>query len=1009
MTKKATAFIIKLCIVIALFVLIFRPETFGLEGLFGDVAPLDVWRTLREVSTAGPAMFFFWMACATAVKLLGISAGIVRWRLLLGGQGLRIPGLYLVYQWFMGRTIGLVLPGTLGLDGYRLVESSRYTREPVKCATVIAVEKLTGIIALSFLVFMTFPLGFKYFQFNVALLALIMACLFGGVVGSLLLLLNPRVIQIMIAVIPVPPVARGIINKLGQAATAYSSHKGVLLTALCFGLLVHLGTCSKYFFTFLAIRATGVSVADIFFVSPLMITASVLAFTISGLGVREVAFGLVLGSATGHAVAILGGHLGLWAGEIVPFILSVPLLLFGGRPDRETLESDRSRIAEEIQAAAPPMSALLTREEVRRYRREVAGMIAAGAVTGILAGCLIAVLESAWILMQLPGLPTWGMFPWGVIAYGVIFGGVGLGIAGGLLFLSLLFDRFPPWSATVGLVYAATFAVGAFVISVFRYQRDVLDGHAMTSRELGMLVTLVCGTALILGVVAFVKAEFFRKRFRFTVPRLAAACLAGWAVWFGVTAGVAAWMAPGTPPAHFAPETANDGPNILLCTIDALRADYLRLYNPDAAAHTPNLDAFAEDSVLFYHAFSQASWTKPSYGTMFTGLYPTAHGATTKTAVLSPEVETVAGLLGRSGYFSKGFSNNPNMTRAFGMHQGFTEYTELKPSLLFAAPDSAVHLSMYNVLRRVFMMVEGRLRGGRLRITDYYQPAEVITKTTLDWLDSEEALDNAPFFLYLHYMDTHDPFMNHDEPGIGYARARKEHPDPERYKEPMKEAYISEIVYLDYHLGALFDGLKERGLYDNTVIVFVSDHGEEFYDHGGWWHGMTLYEEQLRVPLLIKLPDGLHGGVANYDIARLVDIAPTMLHFASVSGGEEMSGQTLYDLAGVFTNATITYSFAENDFEGNLQQAVRSLDAALILANEDNPRGVAPVEFYDMRDDPGQQENLADAPEYADVMAQLKEVIDRYWQMILENAPEPTDADAIDPYLQQQLEALGYL
>ncbi len=1009
MNKKIAVFIIKLCAVIALFVLIFRPETFGLDSLFGDVAPLDVWQALREAGAAGPVMFFFWMGCATAVKLLGISAGVIRWRLLLSGQGLHIPPLYLVYQWFMGRTIGLVLPGTLGLDGYRLVESSRYTREPVKCATVIAVEKLTGIIALSFLVFMTFPLGFKYLQFNVALLAIIMACLLGGVVGSLLLLLNPRVIQIMTAVVPVPPIARGLVNKLGQAATAYSGRKSVLLAALFFGLLVHLGTCSKYFFTFMAIRAAHVSVADIFFVSPLMITASVLAFTISGLGVREVAFGLVLGGATGHAVAILGGHLGLWAGEIAPFILSVPLLLFGGRPDRETLEADREHIAVQLRKAATPVSALLTKDEVRRYRKEVAGMLCCGAVAGILAGALIAIIESVWIVMQLPGLYNWGMAPWGIIAYGLIFGGVGLGIAGGLLFLSLLFDQFPAWPATTALVYAATFALGALVIAVFRYQRDVLDGHAMTGRDLGMLLAVCCGTGLVLGVIAFVKIDFFKRRLRFTVPRFVAVCLAAWLAWCAAAALVAGVAAPGRPPVHFAPDTVSNGPNILLCTIDALRADYLRMYNPDAQTHTPNLDAFAQDSVQFYHAFSQSSWTKPSYGTMFTGLYPTAHGATTKTAALSGEVETVAELMAQGGYFAKGFSNNPNMTRVFGMHRGFTDYVDLKPSLLFAAPDSAVHLSMYNVLRKVFMVLEGRLRGGRLRITDYYQPAETITDITLDWLDSEEAKNDAPFYLYIHYMDTHDPFMEHDNPGIGYARARKENPDPERHKAPMRDAYASEIEYLDYHLGRLFDGLKERALYDNTVIVFVSDHGEEFYDHGGWWHGMTLYEEQLRVPLLIKFPDNEHAGQVNKDMARLVDIAPTVLHFAGLPTGADMSGQPLYDTAGIFTNATIAYSFAENDFEGNLQQAVRSLDAALLLANEDNPRGVAPVEFYDMREDPEQQQNLADVPTFAEQIAQLKEVIEQYWQMILENAPEPTDDADIDPQLQQQLEALGYM
>ena len=1010
MKIKILGFLVKIGIIAGLFVVIFSPETLGMKSLFGDVSPGDVWHALRDAGNAGPGMLIFWLGCATAVKLLGISAGIMRWRILLAGQGVRIPVPYLAYQWFMGRAIGLLLPGTLGLDGYRLVESSRYTKEPVKCATVIAVEKLIGIIALSLLVFATFPLGFKYLQFNIALLAVIMIVLLGIVVASLLLLLNPRVIQVLVAVVPVPEFARGLVNKLGQAATAYAGQKSSLFAALFFGVLVHLGTCSMYFFTFMAIRASNVSVADIFFVSPLLITASVLAFTISGLGVREVAFGLVLGGTAGHAEAILGGHLGLWSGELIPFMMSIPLLLFGGRPDRETLKKEREAVGAQIRAEVNPLGAFLDAEEVNRYRREVFGLVFCGAGMGILAGALIAVLESAWILKFLPGLQTWGMFPWGVIAYGMIFGCVGVGIAGGLLFLALLVDRFPTWPASAAIVYAATFATGALVIGLFRYQRDILAGHAMTGRDYAILFTACWGVALILGAIAYLKTEFMRQRFRFTVPRLTVTCVAGWLLIFGAVAAVVAWAAPGKPDIQFAPQVKSSGPNIILCAIDALRADYLRLYSPDAEADTPNLDTLADESVLFYNAFSQASWTKPSFGTIFTGVYPTTHGATSKTTALFPDVETLAEVLAQEGYFTKGFSNNPNMTKVFGMHRGFTDYVDLKPSLLFAAPESAVHLSMYGLLRKVFMTLEGKLRGGRLRITDYYQPAASITDTALEWLDSDEVPQEAPFYLYLHYMDTHDPFMDHSDPGVGYARARMENPDPDKFKEKMRQAYISEIEYLDRYLGALFAGLKKRGVYDNTAIVFLSDHGEEFFDHGGWWHGLTLYEEMLRVPLLIKMPAGVQGGTVNQNLARLVDVAPTILQLAGAAPGSGMVGKALCDANGVVADAGTTYSFAENDFEGNRQQAVRSLDAALITANEDNPRGVQPVAFYDMQQDPHQQQNLADTPEAAEKVGEMQQIIQQYQQMILEGAPEPgPNTGVMDPQLQQQLEALGYL
>lgn len=1009
MYKKYLSYAVKLCIVIALFLLIFQPELFGLQGLFGDVAPMDVWNALRDASGTGPATFFFFLGCATLVKLVGILSGLIRWRLLLAGQGLKMPFVYMAYQWFMGRAIGLFLPGTLGLDGFRLVASSRYTREVVKCTTVIAVEKLTGIIALAFLVFVTFPLGFKYLSINPVMLALIMVALLGGVVCSLLLLLNPRVIQVIAAVMPVPNAARGLINKLGRAATAYSNNRKTLLAALFFGVLVHLGSCTKYFFTFMAIRAAHVSAADIFFVSPLMITASVLAFTISGLGVREMAFGLVLGGSTGHAVAILGGHLGLWAGELLPFVLSVPLLLLGGRPNKEKLAEDRAFVEDKLAESREELRPLLTDEEKNRYQKLIYAMLFCGTAAGLLAGALIALLEGAWVIYQLQGLAEWYLLGWGAFSYSLIFAGLGFALAGGLLFLCLLVDRFPPWTVTTALVYTGVMALGGLVIGFFRYQRDILGGHAPGVRDLVMLLALVAGTALLLGIVAFIKSEVWKRILRLNVPGFMLVCVLSWLVLIGGAFAVAHLCAPDAvdSPAPLA-DTPARGPNIILCAADALRADYLSLYDPAMATKNPNLTALAEDGILFKRAFSQSSWTKPSFATMFTGLYPGGHGVTSKTALLSPEVATLAGLLQEQGYMAQGFSNNPNTTALFGFDRGFTDYVDLKPDPLFSAPPSAMHLSLYGLMRKVFLTVEGKVRGGRLRVTDFYQPADVITDTALDWLDSRD--EDAPsFYLYLHYMDTHDPFMDHSDPGKGYARARMEHPDPEKYLEPMRQAYISEIEFMDQHLGRLFEGLKSRGLYENTLIIFVSDHGEEFFDHEGWWHGQTLYEELLHVPLILKLPDTLGARGETDALARLVDLAPTVLEVAGLPPCPEMSGQPLVDRNGTLMNTNIQYCYAENDFEGNILQSLRTEDRALIQANEENPRGLDPVEFYNMDEDPTQQTNLAEDTKMLPEMNTLSETIVQFMEAIAENAPTPTGEAAMDPQLQQQLEALGYL
>ena len=164
-----------------------------------------------------------------------------------------------------------------------------YTGETVKCATVIAVEKLIGFVALTFLLFLTFPLGFRLLNINLVIFSGIILALAGFVTVAFLLLLNPRVIQILVAVVPTPAKISNTLNKLGLAATAYSGNRMLLLRATFLGLVVHLGTCFMYFGTMMAIRAENTSLWDILFASPVMIYGTVLGPSI-GAGHPEIVF-----------------------------------------------------------------------------------------------------------------------------------------------------------------------------------------------------------------------------------------------------------------------------------------------------------------------------------------------------------------------------------------------------------------------------------------------------------------------------------------------------------------------------------------------------------------------------------------------------------------------------------------------------------------------------------------------------------------------------------------------
>ncbi len=316
--KKIVAFSIKLLVTAGLFTLLFRPETFGLAPDFWgeDISVGGLFDELRSVEGSNLA---FWLGFATIVKLGGMLCGVLRWRLLLQGQGLVIPFWYMVRSWFIGRYIGIFLPGTIGLDGYRLYDSARYTGEVIKSTTVIAIEKLIGVIALTFLVAITFPMGFQLLNFKLPMLLACMTIFGGFAVVSLVVLFNPRVIQVLVAVVPTPGSIRGKLDKLGASVAAYGGNRSLLLLAVVFGILVHVGTCLMYFGTMSAIRAENTTIFDILFTSPLMIWGTVLGPSVGGEGIREVVFTVCLGAKSGTAKAFLIAHLGWWVGEFIPF------------------------------------------------------------------------------------------------------------------------------------------------------------------------------------------------------------------------------------------------------------------------------------------------------------------------------------------------------------------------------------------------------------------------------------------------------------------------------------------------------------------------------------------------------------------------------------------------------------------------------------------------------------------------------------------------------------------
>jgi arylsulfatase A-like enzyme len=575
--------------------------------------------------------------------------------------------------------------------------------------------------------------------------------------------------------------------------------------------------------------------------------------------------------------------------------------------------------------------------------------LGAGIAGGMLAGAAVGALEAVGVWIHGHGAGEVPAIAWALVAYGAVGGALGLGA--GVLAAVVGTDGF-------GLALAAVGGVLAFAVGRFRVIRDVF----LEQLPPGPMPKVVQAAALAAVVVAaFAIWRALRgadaRRTPLTRPVVTAIVVVlVAAAWAGGTR-----LVPTPAPAPLVARASGaDMPDVLLIMVDTLRADHLSCYS-GSPVQTPHIDQLASSGLRYANTFSQASWTRPSVATILTGLYPSSHGAVHKADRLPDRVDTLAEMLQRGGYRTVGFANNANVSAAFNFQQGFDEYHYLAPDFFFGASEAASQLAVYSGLR----LVRERFLSHYVDVHHYYQPAEVVTATVRDWLDHRPP-GKEPLFLFVHYMDPHDPYFVHPFNGEGYARVANPNP-PAEIAEKLHRVYAGEVAYLDEHLGVLFDDLRKRGLWDRTLVVLTADHGEEFHEHGGWWHGTTLYDEQVHVPLLVKPARYTGPGKVVEELATSLDITPTVLASARLPLPGTLQGHPL-PLDGGIPSARQSV-FAEEDLEGNVLQAVRTRESKLISANPGNPRGLAPEELYDLTRDHGEHTNtVATAPAQAEMM-----------------------------------------
>ncbi len=455
-------------------------------------------------------------------------------------------------------------------------------------------------------------------------------------------------------------------------------------------------------------------------------------------------------------------------------------------------------------------------------------------------------------------------------------------------------------------------------------------------------------------------------------------------------------------------------PDIVLISIDTLRADHVGAWGYPKPT-TPFLDSLARRGIRFQNAFAPASWTLPSHMSLFTGCYPQSHGVEQDRFALPAALATFPEVLKAHGYHTTAFITWTYLKSAFGFGRGFDEYHELLPPP--DLQDSATHAAT---------------RAGEVvdRVAEWLDA----------WLDAwlDESIDGAPaspFFLFVHLFDPHmsyeppletarifDPALANDDDGsyerlsayIAGLHAQPVVPDP-GLVERATALYDGEIRYVDDQLRRLFAALEAAGRLTNTLVVVVSDHGEELADHGSMeGHQWTLYDEVLRVPLLIVPPPsgvgaGAAVGRAEGRIVELTDVAPTILDLAGLPPLPHAEGRSLRPL--IDGSATAWPEFALSQIRRfNKKVAVRTPKYKLIYTEDTggNVFGI-PIrpgfELYDLEHDPGEQVDIfdADSPIAKDLAARMQERLASRQHFATAPGPELSAEE------RERLRALGYV
>lgn len=445
-----------------------------------------------------------------------------------------------------------------------------------------------------------------------------------------------------------------------------------------------------------------------------------------------------------------------------------------------------------------------------------------------------------------------------------------------------------------------------------------------------------------------------------------------------------------------------DRPNVILVSIDSLRADHVGCYGYGRDT-TPHLDRLASEGARFEQHVSSSSWTLPAHVAMFTSMADSVHGCVEATGTaLNPSFVTLAERFRDAGYATGGFYGGPYLHAAFGLDQGFDDYVYAVEEDREVFPAEKVEDWANAPLNH--------LRSHRGVTNDQVYDA------ARRWM--EEARE-GPFFAFVHLWDVHydftppPPWDTRFDPGYtGPVDGTDFFRDDATYRPDMAEAdlrhlvalYDGEIGWTDTFLGALREDLEAWDVADDTIVAVTSDHGTEFFEHGGKGHRQTLFEEVVRVPLVLWAPGRLQPGTVVDQQTRAIDLGPTLLELADVAWPEDVMGRSLVPMARgrAMDPESAVCELYSLDFE---LRAVRVPDGKYLVDEAaDRER------WYDLEADPGEQHPSTEVDEGrgAELRGVYVEALRELEHAVRDRPGGAVPAD-LGPALREELRGLGYV